>query len=94
MPPCVEASAVLSHGRELQLFLLLTFRRGDSPVTLMVAKRPAKKSPPSLIPDKADVSAVGLLSDAASKQTRSAFGCDACKKRKIKCDEQRVSSPA
>lgn len=33
-------------------------------------------------------------SESGGKQTRSAFGCDACKKRKIKCDEGRVSVDA
>ncbi|BEJ03683.1 hypothetical protein CcaverHIS641_0108580 [Cutaneotrichosporon cavernicola] len=49
--------------------------RGDSPVTLLVARRP--KMPEAGPPMKGD------------KQTRSAFGCDACKKRKIKCDQAR-----
>ncbi|GMK54796.1 hypothetical protein CspeluHIS016_0113820 [Cutaneotrichosporon spelunceum] len=48
--------------------------RGDSPVTLLVARRPTL---PEAGPVKGD------------KQTRSAFGCDACKKRKIKCDQGR-----
>ena len=29
---------------------------------------------------------------SASKKSRSVFGCGACKKRKIKCDEKRVGA--
>lgn len=56
----------------------------------MVNKRPVIKKTQAPSTSDASVTAVAM-SDTASKQTRSAFGCDACKKRKIKCDESRVS---
>lgn len=61
----------------------------------MVVKRAKKEKVGSDVPTLVSSGEQGSdRSESGSKQVRSAFGCDACKKRKIKCDEGRVSHAA